>query len=339
MKRRLLFLALAGQLQLGLADTLPGEVVARIGQVAVVPADARRVPGQAGAWRPARSQSQVLERIQALEGRRTPPCTDVQVVETRQAAPDLFEGSPRVTHHVLDRWTVRACGTVRQYDAWYRFEKGSSSLVVIDNAGADFQAQLDAPYRRLRALATERAAADKTGLTPWINLPVPAGFVPALNESGPQGWRVEFVPRGQTEDEWLELISVQGLPRRAAPGQALTLLEGMQETRASRCGIPAGPVELRLPGHSVPQGQVVQTYLICPRVLDTNYAELSLVKAIEGPDWLYVVQRTWRLPASSAERVQADSHKARAQAEAFLAEVRLCHPVTDAGTCPAAFPR
>jgi len=48
------------------AGPLPGEVVTRIGQVAALPADARKVPGYAGAWRRAAAQQQVIERIKAL---------------------------------------------------------------------------------------------------------------------------------------------------------------------------------------------------------------------------------------------------------------------------------
>ena len=92
---------------------LPGEVVTRIGQVAALPADARKVPGYAGAWRRAAAQQQVIERIQALEARGDKPCRAIEVTDTVQAAPDLIETRPQRVHHALERWTVQACGTTR----------------------------------------------------------------------------------------------------------------------------------------------------------------------------------------------------------------------------------
>ena len=67
--------------------------------------------------------------------------------------------------------------------------------------------------------------------------------------------------------------------------------------------------------------------------------ELAVVKAIEGPDYLYVVQRAWRLPAGKADALLADSRGQREAAEAFLAQVRLCNPAVDRSACPAAYPR
>ena len=137
---------------------LPGELVTRIGQVAALPADARKVPGHAGAWRRAEAQQRVIDRIEALEARGDKPCRAVKVVDTVQAAPDLIETRPQRVHHALERWTVQACGTTRVYDVWYRFERGASRLVVADSDATEFQAVLDPPYRRLRELAAARQA-------------------------------------------------------------------------------------------------------------------------------------------------------------------------------------
>jgi hypothetical protein len=95
---------------------LPGEIVTRIGQVAAIPADERKVPGHAGAWRMAAAQRQVLDAIrprrpapQALPGRH--------VTDTVQAAPDLIETRPQraprpraVDRAGLRRYTSTTCG-------------------------------------------------------------------------------------------------------------------------------------------------------------------------------------------------------------------------------------
>lgn len=318
------------------AGPLPGEIVTRIGQVAALPADARKVPGYAGAWRRAEAQQRVIERIEALEARADKPCQAVAVRDTVQAAPDLIETRPQRVHHALERWTVQACGATRVYDVWYRFERGASRLVVASDA-AEFQASLDPPYRRLRELAAARQAEEAGGAVRWLNLPLPADSVPVANHSAAGGWSADFVPLGDDPREWTQLVGVQGMPPDKQPDQARRLLEGMQDVRARRCGVPAGPVETLLPDASA--SGAAQTFLVCPQVPGTNYAELAVVKAIEGPDYLYVVQRAWRLPAGKADALLADSRGPRAAAEAFLAQVRLCNPAVDRSACPAAYPR
>ena len=337
--RRLLaaLLLAAGPALADEAGPLPGELVTRIGQVAALPADARKVPGHAGAWRRAEAQQRVVDRIEALEARGDKPCRAVEVVDTVQAAPDLIETRPQRVHHALERWTVQACGTTRVYDVWYRFERGASRLVVADSDATEFQAVLDPPYRRLRELAAARQAEEAGGGVRWLNLPLPGDSVPVANHSGKGGWSADFVPLGDDPREWTQLIGVQGLPPGKQPGQALRLLEDMQDVRARRCGVPAGPVEALLPDASA--SGAAQTFLVCPQVPGTNYAELAVVKAIEGPDYLYVVQRAWRLPAGKADALVADSRGPRAAAEAFLAQVRLCNPAVDRSACPAAYPR
>ena len=320
---------------------LPGEIVTRIGQIAAVPADARKVPGYAGAWRNADAQDKVLARLAALEARATPPCTDVKVLATVQAAPDLIETRPVRIHHALDRWTVQACGKTREYDVWYRFERNSSQLVVAEHGAGDFQATLDPAYRRLRELAEARRNEERGGMVRWLNLPVPPDSVPAATTAASAGgaWSADFVPLGENGRDWTQLVAVQGLPRSRGAGQALALLEGMQAARARRCGVPAGTVEALGWGDGRQGGETLQTVLICPQVPDTNFAELAVVKAIEGPDYLYVIQRAWRQPAGTLAQVRADGAGPQAAAEAFLAQVRLCNPAVDTAACPAPFPR
>jgi len=336
----LLLMAASGPSMAADRGPLPGEIVTAIGQVAAVPADRRKVPGFAGAWRTAASQDKVLERIQALAARAKPACSEVRVTDTVQAAPDLIETRPSRVHHSLERWTVQACGTRRHYDVWYRYERDASRLVVAESDAADFQAELDPPYRRLRELAVERRTEEATGGVRWLNLPLPPDTVPASsgNAGKGRGWSADFVPLGENIREWTQLVSVQGLPRSKSAGQALALLEGMQTARAKRCGVAAGPVE-SLRWSDGQSGETLQTLLICPQVPDTNFAELAVVKAIEGPDYLYVIQRTWRLPAADADTLRANSRGPQAAAEAFLADVRLCNPAGDTSGCPAPFPR
>jgi hypothetical protein len=330
-------LLLAGQALAADRGPLPGEIVTRIGQVAAIPADQRKVPGFAGSWRHAAAQDKVLERIVALES-RVKPCTDVRVVDTVQAAPDLIETRPQRIHHALERWTVNACGATRQYDAWYSFEKSASRLMVAESGTGDFQATLDPPYRRLLELAAARSAEEAGGNVRWLNLPLPADSMPVANASSAAGWSADFVPVGDSPREWTQLVSVQGLPRLKSAGQARALLEGMQQARGRRCGVAPGAVDA-VPGEEATSGTSVQTYLVCPQVPDTNYAEIAVVKAIEGPDYLYVIQRAWRLPAADAARIQFDSRQPKAAAEAFLAQVRLCNPASDRPACPSPFPR
>lgn len=343
--RRLAALVLVGaSLGAGAADSrpLPGEIVTRIGQVAAIPADQRKVPGFAGAWRPAAAQDKVVERITALAARATPACRDIHVTATRQASPDLIETRPVRVHHALERWTADLCGTPRDYDVWYRYEPNASRLVVTESATDDFQAELDPPLRRLRELAAQRRTDESAGGVRWLNLPLPPDTVPATTQAAPAGkpgpWSADFVPLGESIREWTQLVSVQGLPRIAGSGQARALLEGMQAARARACDVPAGPVVTVQAGDKA-EGETLKTVLVCPQVPGTNFAELAVIKAIEGPDQIYVIQRAWRLPAGDADKVRADSREAQATADAFIDKVRLCNPAADTRACPAPFPR
>lgn len=321
---------------------LPGEIVTRIGQVAAIPADQRKVPGFAGAWRPAAAQDKVVERITALAARATPACRDIHVTATRQASPDLIETRPVRVHHALERWTADLCGTPRDYDVWYRYEPNASRLVVTESATDDFQAELDPPLRRLRELAAQRRTEESAGGVRWLNLPLPPDTVPATTQAAPAGkpgpWSADFVPLGESIREWTQLVSVQGLPRIAGSGQARAMLEGMQAARARACDVPAGPVVPVQAGDKA-EGETLKTVLVCPQVPGTNFAEMAVIKAIEGPDQIYLIQRTWRLPAGDADKVRADSREAQATADAFIDKVRLCNPATDTRACPAPFPR
>lgn len=330
-----LLLALGSWLPAWAADSgpLPGEVVVNVAEFPPEPADARRVPGFAGAWRPAGEQEQVGVRIATLEARRDPPCRDVRVIDTLQLAPDLMETRPRRVRHSLEQWTVLACGKARRYEVWYRFEPDGTRLAVAENAAGDFQALLDPPYRRLRELAAARRDEVAGGRVRWLNLPVPPRYQAVARDRSPQGWSVDYVPAGESAREWTQLLAVQAMPAAKVSGRFL--LNGMQQARAARCGGEAGPVEPQ----AALEGAAFQTFLVCPEVPGTNFAELAVVKAIEGPDFVYLIQRAWRLPAASREQVLADSGVARAAAEALLAQVRLCDPAGDHRDCFSPFPR
>jgi len=337
--------ALAGaSLGAGAADSepLPGEIITRIGQVAAIPADQRKVPGFAGAWRPAAAQDKVVERITALAARATPACREIHVTATIQAAPDLIETRPTRVHHALERWTVDVCGKPRDYDVWYRYERNASRLTVTQSTNDDFQAELDPPLRRLRELAALRRADEVAGKVRWLNLPLPPDTVPATTQAAPAGkpgpWSADFVPLGESIREWTQLVTVQGLPRIAGSGQARALLEGMQAARTRACDVPPGPVVPMEAGDKA-EGETLKTVLICPQVPGTNFAEMAVIKAIEGPDQIYLIQRAWRLPAADADKVRADSREAQATADAFIDKVRLCNPAADTRACPAPFPR
>lgn len=319
---------------------LPGEQIPPAGQIAPVPADARVVPGFAGAWRKAEGQKLALEQIQRLEGLRTPACTQFKVRDTVQAAPDLIDTQAPRIHHALERWTVEACGAFRAYDVWYRFQPGSSRLAVSPSEEADkpeVEKTLDPAYRRLRELAVRRQAEEARGQVRWLNLPLPADTLPAASQGDAQGWSMDFVPVGEDYKEWTQLVSVQAIARRLAPS-AQAWLGNMQATRARLCGQKPGPVEEIAQGDG-DQGPTLETYLVCPRVPDTNFAQLGLVRVIEGPEFLYVIQRSWRLPSGERAQVEAASAAPLDAARAFLKPIRLCNPTHDTRACPAPLPR
>ena len=323
------------------AGPLPGEMILPPGQLSPIPANARVVPGYAGTWRQSAAQETVRARILALEQKQPKPCAEPRIVDTVQAAPDLAETRPARIHHALERWTVSACGASRIYEVWYRFEPKASRVAVAESGSGDFQGELDPPYRRLLELAAERSREDAAGKARWLNLPLPQAWTYAGQAGKPgQIWRTDFLPVGERQDAWTHMITVQGFPRGTGAGQARALLEGMHRAREARCGQPAGEIIADDPGRAdSPAGDSLLTLLVCPKVPETNYAELSLAKAIEGPDFVYLVQRTWRLPAASADSLRQDSADVLRTGGHFLSLVRLCDAANRRSDCPAPFPR
>jgi hypothetical protein len=274
---------------------LPGEIVTRIGQVAAIPADERLVPGYAGAWRMAAAQRQVLDSIKAHEARAARPCQDVRVTDSVQAAPDLLETRPRPVHHALEHWTVQACGAARQYEVWYRFEKDNSRVLVADSAGADFQAELDPPYRRLRELAAARRQELAAGGVRWLNLPLPADSLPSV----PTAIARQSVEAGAptsppsatasaTGPSWSRCRACRAAKRpgpgprccsRGMQGRAGHPLRHSRRTR-SKAYCRWGPTAHRARPCKDPAR-------LPPRARHQLSPNWPVVKAIEGPDWLY----------------------------------------------------
>ncbi|SEG69841.1 hypothetical protein SAMN05421819_4385 [Bryocella elongata] len=108
------------------------------------------------------------------------------------------------------------------------------------------------------------------------------------------GSLTEFVPRGETVDDWTEMITVQvfhGLKSDPAP-----FLQTIGRLLAKSC-----------PGFSTPKGiitgkengYVVSMLIVkCPINPATGKPETTLYRIIKGKDALYSVQHAWRAVAS-----------------------------------------
>ena len=150
---------------------------------------------------------------------------------------------------------------------------------------------------------------------------IPPGFVLAHREDTPQGPMEEFIPQGQTLDNWGEMITLQLFPdwANAAPVAFLTRLSDLLQGACPEAD--AGTI-YPLQHGGYPAGLVL---LSCPDSPRTGGVESFAAFAISGRERMYVLQYAWTRPAGAAEF---------AQAQAFFEGARLCDTTRADAPCP-----
>ena len=151
----------------------------------------------------------------------------------------------------------------------------------------------------------------------------PKDFKVGFKSSHENSLMTEFVPAGQTVDDWAEMVTVQ-IWRHATVDPA-TFLQGVggryvkdcPGTGADKGGIHTGQVN----------GYVVSMLLLrCPNNPSTGKPETTAFRVIKGNDALYSVQYAWRSVPSDQELNDA-MHR--------LAKVIVCDTRTPEHPCPA----
>lgn len=149
---------------------------------------------------------------------------------------------------------------------------------------------------------------------------VPSGYEIGFRDQKNNMLINEMVPKGETVDNWTEMVTVQifrGL--RATPEQ----FEGSVEKGwVNAC---PGGTERNIANADENGYQVLVWRLDCPRNPDTGKPEITFFKAIRGNDSFYVVQKAFKF-APSQEQV--------AHWMAYLRSVRVCDTRLPDRACP-----
>lgn len=158
---------------------------------------------------------------------------------------------------------------------------------------------------------------------------IPPGYTPAYQQATDQGMIQEFVLQGETVEKWSEMLTVQMFP----PSRSVQrFYEAVDSSVKQACKDGSTHV------HSAEKenGYPVRFFtIVCPTNLQTNMGEVTYVKAIDGRDKLYVVQKAWRtatfepggVPLTEAEIVKWTQ---------YMRSISVCDDRVKARRCSAA---
>jgi hypothetical protein len=131
----------------------------------------------------------------------------------------------------------------------------------------------------------------------------------------------EYVPAGQTVDDWTQMLTVQIF--RGATVDSATFLQGVGKRYMDAC--PGTTAKGIFTGNT--NGYVVSMLqLNCPNNPGTGKPETTAFRIIKGNDALYSVQRAFRSEPSSMELDEV-MH--------FLAKVTVCDTRSGDHPCPS----
>lgn len=116
---------------------------------------------------------------------------------------------------------------------------------------------------------------------------LPSGYEVAHHQKTAAGEISEFVPEGETVENWSEMLTIQLLP----PGNEV---EGFYERFDSMVKQVCGG-STRVVATEEENGYTVKFFhMYCPSNPQTDTGETTFIKAIEGKDKFYAVQKAWR---------------------------------------------
>lgn len=153
----------------------------------------------------------------------------------------------------------------------------------------------------------------------------PAGFKVGYKGTNNGINMMEWVPAGETVQNWSEMVTVQIFNKRTDldPGQFLGRIQ--QQWLAACNGSKPAPI---LTGKA--NGYTASMMMLhCPLLAATGKPETTMFRAIKGNDSFYVVQRAVRAVASP-DQVE--------KMKQYLAEVSVCEAGSPQHPCPALTP-
>jgi hypothetical protein len=140
---------------------------------------------------------------------------------------------------------------------------------------------------------------------------LPGGYKIGYHKNSPQGTISEMIPAGETVENWTEMVTVQIFlnMRDVTPAQ---YRERMQKLWGDACpGSAFSKVK-----EGIENGYATLTWLQkCPVNKQTGKPELTWMKAMQGKDSFYLVQKAYKFEPSAEQMTKWGG---------FLDSVRVC---------------
>jgi hypothetical protein len=171
------------------------------------------------------------------------------------------------------------------------------------------------------------AAEQKTG--ELLHIDLPPGWMVGSSQRQGTTQLIEYIPKGQTLPEWKEMITVKtfrgaSLAPEEMLSNAIHLTQKACTTSRQIKGIKSSTV------NGYPAAEVV---LICGENPYTHRAEITLYKAIQGRQALYLLQRAWSRAPFDA-RITLINSSLLQEGRAFLGRAFLCDTRDRERPCP-----
>ncbi len=149
----------------------------------------------------------------------------------------------------------------------------------------------------------------------------PAGYHVAFQNKGDEGLITEWVPAGETAENWTEMVTVQVFYHlKMSPEAFMTDLE-TQWLRSCPGADRAQPIV-----NAVENGYPTLVWLLsCPQNPSSGKVEITWFKAVQGTDSFYVVQKAFRFVPSKAQITRWVG---------YLKAVHVCDSRLPARACP-----
>lgn len=158
----------------------------------------------------------------------------------------------------------------------------------------------------------------------------PAGWKRIQSSVDPGIRIVEYIPENQDPDNWTEKITFESFSGAPLP-DPIEFLKGMSDDQAGAC--PAHETYPTFSGLENGYPTSVQL-MICNHSRMIDQSQVTMIKAIRGNDYFYVVARA-RRGEPLDEDAPAMSEEEAAGWSLFLRSIRLCDSTREEHACPA----
>src|SRR5271157_5725092 len=149
----------------------------------------------------------------------------------------------------------------------------------------------------------------------------PAGYEVGFRNKKKESSITEWVPAGETVDNWTEMVTVQVFYDLKVPPEAF-----MRDLEKRWRGACPGAGEAQTIADGVEHGYPARVWLLdCPRNPDTGKREITWFKAIEGNDSFYVVQKAFKFMPTKEQIVRWVG---------YLRNVKVCDSRVADRACP-----